>query len=720
MVRRTGLVTVMGLLALFLALGAAWAQPQDGGPVFRIGVLDDERGPISMAARFAVRSINDAGGVIGADGTQFRLELVIEPTTTGDTLAAAINNLAAAQIVAVIGPQTGDVVLSNLPLLQSLRVPILTPAVGDTVVASDSTGLIFRTRAAERFQGAALADLLVNGLNIRNVTVAQLDRMSTGERVGFSLALAQTGQNVQENTLLLEIEANMENLIADSLAQNTAVIVAYGAPELAAAFYNGLRDAGYAGVFAYNQSHSDAFQSAVAIDELPGILGATTWTPTATDSASSAFMNDFVRATGRAPGPIEAATFDAVNLLAEALSQPGELATNLNSVRNVPGIQGIINADGLPRGELTDGVIITQLNALGGPVVVARYARGVRLVEEPPPPPEPAEPTPTPTPEGVNITILSTRQNVRTGPGLEYDVLGQLRQGEQARVIGATLNFDWVVISYRGQNGWLATYLLEVFGDLNTVPVFQPPPTPTPPPATDTPTPQPIADVLVVAAAPSNITLGVPTTINVTVRNQGGLAAGRFAVAATFLPDNAFSAYNLSGLAAGADQVIPLEVTLNNATGNFEVVIVADLNNEVPESPEGEANNFSFIFSYKVDRQLILINNTNLNSGGLLDLEGNLPPQYDIQYTGAGLNTTAVCTGTENCIGLLSPVLTWDTAHYDAISPATGINTTFIPNAALTPGTTIGILTAEGRRGVIRVDNINPGVSITLTYRVYQ
>ena len=226
--------------------------------------------------------------------------------------------------------------------------------------------------------------------------------------------------------------------------------------------------------------------------------------------------------------------------------------------------------------------------------------------------------------------------------------------------------------------------------------------------------------MLVVAAAPSNITLGVPTTINVTVRNQGAIAAGPFAIAGTFPPDNAFAAYNLSGLAAGADQVVPLEVTLSGSTGNFEVVIVADLNNQVPESPEGEANNFDFIFRYKVDRQLILINNTNLNSGGQLDLEGNLTPQYDIQYTGAGLNTTANCTGTENCIGLLSPALDWDTSHYGAISSATGINTTFIPNAALTPGTTIGILTAEGRRGVIRVDNINPGVSITLTYRVYQ
>ena len=85
--------------------------------------------------------------------------------------------------------------------------------------------------------------------------------------------------------------------------------------------------------------------------------------------------------------------------------------------------------------------------------------------------------------EGVVLTIKSAVQNVRTGPGMEYDILGKLRKDEQARIIGASLDFAWVIIDYRGQNGWLATYLLDVTGDRASVPVVAAPPTPTPPSA---------------------------------------------------------------------------------------------------------------------------------------------------------------------------------------------------------------------------------------------
>jgi len=64
-----------------------------------------------------------------------------------------------------------------------------------------------------------------------------------------------------------------------------------------------------------------------------------------------------------------------------------------------------------------------------------------------------------------------------------------VNQNEQYKVIGATGDNAWVVIDFRGQQGWLATYLLDVFGNLQTVPIITPPPTPTPLPS---PTPLPV------------------------------------------------------------------------------------------------------------------------------------------------------------------------------------------------------------------------------------
>jgi len=393
-------------------------------------------------------------------------------------------------------------------------------------------------------------------------------------------------------------------------------------------------------------------------------------------------------------------------------------------VRELPGVQGLLNPNTLAPAsrEFSDSVMLIELNSLGGPELVARYGGQDRIpLDEPEIIVEAGTPSPTvtPTPDGVVITIESNVQNVRTGPSVDYEILGQLRQGETARVIGANIDFTWVVIEYRGQQGWLATFLLDVFGDRASVPVIAPPPTPTPGPATATPTPPAIPDLVVLSASPATIVRGTVTEVRAVVRNQGGSAAGPFAVAATFRPSEFFTAVNLQGLAAGAEREIVLPVNLTGATGSYTTAIVADLNSEVSEGDAGEANNI-FDYTYKLDQGSFGVNNATLGSGSSIDLNPALTVSNDIQYTGAGLQTVGTCDGTNNCIGLISPTLSWESAHFDAIASTNGVNAGFISNAALQPGATIGILTAEGARGVIRVDAINPGVSITFTFRIYQ
>ncbi len=710
------LILSMGLMML---LGIVSAQ--DSLPVFRIGVLDEERGPIANGARLAVRQINEAGGVIGAEGTRFRLELVIQPTTAGETFENAISAINQARVIAVIGPETTDQLLNNLQFLQNgLNVPILTPALGDTVVASDSTGKIFRIRAAERWLGHALADYIVNDLGITDLITAQLDRNSTAARVGFSVALSQLAQPPRETTLLLESNFGISDIVSRTIANNTPFVAAFGPPNLVSELYLQLRAAGWVGVFSYNEAENTTFSQAIPLDLLRGILGTTTWSVSSTDAASDFFTNSFVRGYNHAPGPIDAASYDAINILASAISRPGDLLTNLNTLDAINGVQGILRPADALRNELTNATTVIQLNALGGSQDVARYQGAERLSLEEVDEIIETTPTATPTPDGVILTIESAVQNVRSGPGVEYDVLGQLTQGETARVIGATVDFSWVIIEFRGQQGWLATYLLEVFGDRSTVPVIAAPPTPTPPPLSATPTAQSLPDIVITQAVPTSITLGTATVINVTVRNNGGVAAGPFAIAATFPPDDLFVSASLNGLQPQSEATVQLPITLNQSTGSYEVVIVADLNDEVAEGPAGEANNDDFIFRYTIDRQLILINSTTLGSGASLDLEGNVTPVNDIQYTGAGLVTSSNCTGTAYCLGLLSPTYTWESATYSIITAPNGINATLISNASMVQGTIIGLLTGEGRRAVLRVESINPGVSITLTYRVYQ
>ena len=114
-----------------------------------------------------------------------------------------------------------------------------------------------------------------------------------------------------------------------------------------------------------------------------------------------------------------------------------------------------------------------------------------------------ATPTPTPTPTPTqtptqtpiaDAVVNAKNLNLRSGPGMVYDRLGVLEQGDPLKVTGRNLAGDWLrVIAHDGQEGWVAASLLEINVPLADVTTAQAPSTPTPmytPTPTVTPTPE--------------------------------------------------------------------------------------------------------------------------------------------------------------------------------------------------------------------------------------
>jgi ABC-type branched-subunit amino acid transport system substrate-binding protein/uncharacterized protein YgiM (DUF1202 family) len=722
----------IAVVLLFGLVGVIYGQVEEV-PVFRIGVIDTETGPVSTAAQLAINEINAAGGVVGADGTTFLLQTVSQAPSDDGLLDVAVNNLAQANVIAVLGPVTTNLVLDNLDLLQSLNVPVVTPALGDTILTSDQFGLLFRSRAAEILLGRALATYIADDLQLTNVMTIQLDLESTAGMVGFTTVATDLGIAPSTELLFTE-DLQIADLAAGILDANPQVAVVYGDPVEAANLYNLARALGWIGIFAYNGAEASEFRDAVTPREnLTGIIGATTWSSALRDLESQEFVLNYVQSTGEIPGAVEAATYDSVNRIAQALAAPGALQDNLQAAPALEGVQGTLQPAELGEGELSDNVVVFELRRLGGAEIAARFAGTTRVELEVDNISGTEEPTPTATLDGVFVEIRSTVQNVRTGPGLEYDTLGQLQQGDSRRVIGANLDFSWVAIEFRGQNGWLSTApnLLDVVGDRDSVPVLAAPATPTPvltatlattpPPggfATSVPSGDPnFADIVIVAASPVELPAGATTNVSITMRNVGGQAAGPFAVAASFAPNNYYSAQNFPGLAAGTEQTFLLPVTTAPNTGSFETAIVADLNSQVNEGTAGEANNSAFVYRYRIDRPSTT-NSTVISIGASLDIDGD--GVSDLSLTPDNLSTAGACTGTSFCVGLLSPALNFNTVHYDAITSGAGISAGNIPNASLANGTVIGVLTSSGRRAAATVTAFAPGNSITLTYRSYQ
>jgi ABC-type branched-subunit amino acid transport system substrate-binding protein len=697
-------ILVLGIFLLFMSLSII-AQAQS--PVFRIGVLDDEDGAISNGARLAVQEINSTGGVRGADGTFFQLELISEPVSDGTTVAEAANTLSQSSVIAILGPENSDDVLNNLQVLQNLSVPVITPATSDTILTSDSTGRIFRSRAAEVLQGRALANYLINDLQIQSIAAVQLDQdiNTAASLIGFSTAASALGRPPLP-VLQAQSNESLPQIVNQISLSNSEIVAVYGDPASAKQLYESLRADGWEGFFAYNQADEPSFRNALSQEAQSGIISTTTWPFNATDEGSSRFRDSYISLYGELPGSVEAATYDSVYLLAQAIGLPGELQTNLRQLDNVSGVQGLLTPMQLSHGETSENVAVIRLGAFGGIEILARFRGNTRVdINEPIGPIPTAVPEATPTPQGVVATITRAVQNVRSGPSTSYPIIGQLSLGEQVQIIGANLDFTWLVIQFRGQQGWLSTSILDVFGDLNSLPIITPPATPTPAP---TATPPPAPDIVIDSAsgAPSPFIVNQPFTVSVSVRNAGGAPSAQFAIAATFPPNDVFASVIVPPLGAGQSILVNLSNTFTN-TGFYAVVIVADLNNDVVEG--NETNNF-FNFSYGINKPILRQGSQALNPGDAIDLEGN-GVLFDVNWDGSQLNTLSTAR-----IGVI-PNVTVSTVHWDLINPSV-VNGTTIPNGSLIPGTIVGIITADGNRGVIRVDNLSGQLAVT--FIVYQ
>lgn len=676
----------------------------------RIGVIDFADGSMTKGARLAAEHINSARQINAADGSAIELTVVDTPP---DNMEIAIANMRQANAIAVIGPETDRLLSNYMSQLQALNIPIMTPATSDAVLLQDNTQRIFRIRARQNVTASALADFLVNTLNIGSIRTVQLDTSSTGNLITFANALSALGARLS-NTIVDKTNPDLDAVARDIAESDADLLALYGPPLLAAPLYNQILAAGYHGDVFYDQADNPAFANMVPINALAGIIGAATWSPSLPNDASEGFVLEFARAFGHLPDAVAASSYDATQAVAAALVGAGSISQNLASLRPFPGVQGDLNSANMLPGELSSNTVVTRLNQYGAENVVAYYRGGEQVAINERPlvqatPTQTPAPAPTSTPSGYTLTIQSAVQNVRSGPGLQFETIGQLQRGTQARVLGATPDYSWLVIDFRGQWGWLASYLVATFGNRNLLPVIQPPATPTPVP-TSTPAPPQDPDLVVLHAGPPRLILSQPMSVNITLRNQGLTAAGPFAAAATFEPGGRYVGVNVPWLDASEQTTVQLSATLTGATGPQSVIIVVDLNQQVSEGPAGEANNSVYAYNYIADRAFLATGALTIGIGSI-DLDGYGIP--DLDWTGADL----VAQG-DGGMYLMSYFSSIDSVHYDAIDPSLA-NLKTLPVDRLA-NATIGLRTADGHHGVLKPTNATRDGAFTFDYRVYR
>jgi len=144
------------------------------------------------------------------------------------------------------------------------------------------------------------------------------------------------------------------------------------------------------------------------------------------------------------------------------------------------------------------GPIIVMLICVLGVVLISGTVASIANADEPNQQPTPGGgniqlPTSTPTALGGPTATASrtpTRTpvlaeaigeaNLRAGPGLDFDIVGEITAGNPVPVLGRSVEFPWYQVAFEGADeAWVFEQLVTITGDLSTVPIVDAPQLPT-------------------------------------------------------------------------------------------------------------------------------------------------------------------------------------------------------------------------------------------------
>lgn len=128
-------------------------------------------------------------------------------------------------------------------------------------------------------------------------------------------------------------------------------------------------------------------------------------------------------------------------------------------------------------GAATDGVAPVATNP---PVATIAAPAPVTPATDTPAPPTEAPPTATPpppptaTPAAPRLVVNAPLANVRTGPGIDYNVLTTVERGQDFDIVGKNAAGDWWhFCCVDGQQAWIISELVDIDGATDGVPVAE-------------------------------------------------------------------------------------------------------------------------------------------------------------------------------------------------------------------------------------------------------
>ncbi len=298
------------------------------------------------AIDLAVEQANDSGGIDGK-----RIRIVYEDTeATPSVGVGAFERLVATEpVAAAIGPMSSPVAMAVAPLAEEMKTVILSPS-ASTPDLTEAGDYVFRDCLSDEYEGVALAGLALDTLGYETGALFYIDNAyGHGLADVFAEAYERRGGMLVARETFAEDATDFSEPLARIAAAQPDVIVLIGYAQMGEILIEA-RSAGLTQQVLSSVMFDNPAILATAGAAAEGVLF-TTWTPDPADPSPelAAFENAYRVKYAAAPGIFGAESYDAANLLIEAIRARGDTADairdGLYATQAYRGASGTISFD---------------------------------------------------------------------------------------------------------------------------------------------------------------------------------------------------------------------------------------------------------------------------------------------------------------------------------------------------------------------------------------
>ncbi|WP_161539665.1 ABC transporter substrate-binding protein [Paramagnetospirillum kuznetsovii] len=378
------------LLTVLLALLAVLFTAEAEAKTYKVGVLvpltgpsADKGIPLKNAAELFAEQFNT-----GADASGNKIELVVRDDFDDPekAKAAAAELVKDESLIAVIGHYYPGVALATGKIFADAKIPFLSPNVSSPAAFSGNKWM-FAMNMPDSVQGAFLATYIKEVLKKDNVLVIHnTDPFGTALRDAFLDKAARLGLKVLK-TQPVEVGPVQKGWVAATLPdaaenQRFGIVAALTHSESGLSFLPQLRDHGIkVPVMAPNTWSNPKFLTEVDEKYTADVYLASAFLWEIANQKASAFASTYAKRFGGRPSVAAAMSYDAVNLVSNAIKAADSSGATRSSVRDyIAGIEWHGFVEGVT------GNLFFKNGRDMTAEYVAKYLREAKGVTEPPRP----------------------------------------------------------------------------------------------------------------------------------------------------------------------------------------------------------------------------------------------------------------------------------------------------------------------------------------------